>query len=338
MPKSASIPIHGSSQPKADPSWLRARSHISEVLAAEQAKEDTVLARVDAMRLAKERILSSMEGRGPAGELMKACFLDDARGAKAALAAGCPVDSVDGHGDGALRVCVHWGRLGIMRILIEHGAAVDLPGRWGETALDLAIDFNRHDCAEILLESGARTDARSTLVSKLPSSHQRRDGGGFHNAAPQGTPDPWGAIVPVDLPQSILDQTLRGEQPLARAAHGRWPDPKMVQLLLSKGADPTDSDGFGCTALMRAAFAGDLESCRALIEAGADPRAVDIDGRDAMAHALVDRDDFDDLDERDPDDIQETFRQAIAKREARVLRDHAGAGSSDESPAGSKRI
>lgn len=57
---------------------------------------------------------------------------------------------------------------------------------------------------------------------------------------------------------------------------------EMVNLLLSYGADPEDSDSSGGTALMAAALAGNSEVARILLEKGAKPNARQQDGSTAL--------------------------------------------------------
>lgn len=51
-----------------------------------------------------------------------------------------------------------------------------------------------------------------------------------------------------------------------------------VEILLSAGADPNKPGEFGRTPLFRACFLGRPEVLRPLLEAGADPRAVNDSG------------------------------------------------------------
>jgi hypothetical protein len=60
-----------------------------------------------------------------------------------------------------------------------------------------------------------------------------------------------------------------------------------VQEQLRRGADVNATDHRWCSPLMLAAAAGHVETCRLLLDAGADPRMVDSDGRDALAHAVA---------------------------------------------------
>ncbi|MEW6745915.1 MAG: ankyrin repeat domain-containing protein [Planctomycetota bacterium] len=65
-------------------------------------------------------------------------------------------------------------------------------------------------------------------------------------------------------------------QPLHSAAAGG--DTAIVQLLLSRSADPRGKQQGGWTALHAAAHRGDLEMARALLESGGDPRDGADDG------------------------------------------------------------
>nr|XP_022312740.1 putative IQ motif and ankyrin repeat domain-containing protein [Crassostrea virginica] len=65
--------------------------------------------------------------------------------------------------------------------------------------------------------------------------------------------------------------------PLSEAANGG--DPKTIQLLLDKGANPNTKGQFKRTPLYRAAFAGHLEAVQVLLQNGADPRIYADDGQ-----------------------------------------------------------
>ncbi|XP_061168041.1 IQ motif and ankyrin repeat domain-containing protein 1-like [Saccostrea echinata] len=73
--------------------------------------------------------------------------------------------------------------------------------------------------------------------------------------------------------------------PLSEAANGG--DPKTIQLLLDKGANPNSQGQFKRTPLYRAAFAGHLESVQVLLQNGADPRIYADDGQNPEQVASV---------------------------------------------------
>jgi hypothetical protein len=70
---------------------------------------------------------------------------------------------------------------------------------------------------------------------------------------------------------------------LTRAA--RWGDAELVKALLAAGADPRARDASGITPVMHAAESGDPDTVRALLAAGGDPTARDSSGRNAADRA-----------------------------------------------------
>jgi hypothetical protein len=70
---------------------------------------------------------------------------------------------------------------------------------------------------------------------------------------------------------------------MTRAA--RWGDAELVKALLAAGADPRARDASGVTPVMHAAESGDPGTVRALLAAGGDPTARDGAGRNAADRA-----------------------------------------------------
>jgi ankyrin repeat protein len=93
-----------------------------------------------------------------------------------------------------------------------------------------------------------------------------------------------------DVAELLVDRGARvdatnagGDTPLhVAAAAGEAP----VRLLLRHGAKPEVTDALGVTPLLVAAGYGDVETVKALVEAGADVRAKDALARTALDHAL----------------------------------------------------
>lgn len=79
-----------------------------------------------------------------------------------------------------------------------------------------------------------------------------------------------------------------GETALLRAALAERPSADLIALL-AEISDPDARDILGRTALHRAAFGGRLDACAALLEAGADPRIRDEEGK--RASDLLDAED-----------------------------------------------
>ncbi|XP_048763546.2 IQ motif and ankyrin repeat domain-containing protein 1-like isoform X2 [Ostrea edulis] len=94
------------------------------------------------------------------------------------------------------------------------------------------------------------------------------------------------AIRNKHLMNVIECEDANNNTPLSEAANGG--DPKTLQLLLDKGADPNTQGQFKRTPLYRAAFAGHLEAVQVLLQNGADPRIFAEDGQNPEQVSSVD--------------------------------------------------
>lgn len=144
-----------------------------------------------------------------------------------------------------------------MAALIELGADLDAQDSDGTTALGLAIINEHYDLAATLLEAGAdptivdHTGADALYLAVSMVSHR-----GDIGRPPRPRFDKLRALDIVRLA-------------LARGAN---PNAQLLTPAIARHHDFPDGElGEGATALMKAAKAGDLESMRVLLEAGADP-------------------------------------------------------------------
>ncbi len=64
-------------------------------------------------------------------------------------------------------------------------------------------------------------------------------------------------------------------------------DTYTVRTLLKSGTNPNTIDQYGMTALMVAAFHGNLEIVRTLLKSGADPKICDRYNNNALTWALI---------------------------------------------------
>jgi ankyrin repeat protein len=158
------------------------------------------------------------------------------------------------------------GNTGLARILVDAGADVDLVAGDGKTALALAIFNGNYDVASYLVDRKAdvnRADAQQ--FTPLFWAVDRRN----METAPNF---PWMVTAdPMPLIRKLLDagadpNALVNNTPRARMREG---SPRIVFA----------------TALMRAAFAGDLELVNLLLEHGADPSVVSRDGETMVSAA-----------------------------------------------------
>jgi ankyrin repeat protein len=165
-----------------------------------------------------------------------------------------------------LMLAAREGNVDLARILVGAGADVDLAAGDGKTALAIAIFNGNYETASFLVDRKAdvnRADAQR--FTPLFWAVDRRN----METAPNF---PWMVTAdPMPLIRKMLDaganpNAIVNNTPRARMREG---SPRIVFT----------------TALMRAAFAGDLELVTLLLERGADPSLVSRDGETMVAAA-----------------------------------------------------
>ena len=158
------------------------------------------------------------------------------------------------------------GSLELARILVEAGADVDAEAGDGKTALALAIFNGSYDVASFLVDRKADVNkADAQRFTPLFWAVDRRN----METAPNF---PWMATAdPLPLIHRLLDAGANPNALVNNTPRGRMREgsPRIVFA----------------TALMRAAFAGDLELVKLLLARGADPRIVSRDGESVLSAA-----------------------------------------------------
>ena len=142
------------------------------------------------------------------------------------------------------------GQSEIARLLIEHGADVNAPGKSGSTPLGDAALKGRLELARLLLSRGARVDAVNRFGS-MP----------LHDAALSGNSAVVELLLAAGAPINAQDRES-GATPLYNAAS--MGHPEVVSLLLARGADPELSTKAGSTPL-HAALANNFPETAALL-------------------------------------------------------------------------
>jgi uncharacterized protein len=158
------------------------------------------------------------------------------------------------------------GSLELARILVGAGADVDAAAGDGKTALALAIFNGNYDVATFLVDSKADVNkADAQRFTPLFWAVDRRN----METAPNF---PWMVTAdPLPLVRKLLDAGANPNAVVDNTPRGRMREgsPRIVFA----------------TPLMRAAFAGDLELVKLLLERGADPAIVSRDGETMVSAA-----------------------------------------------------
>lgn len=295
-------------------SWASLRRHVADLRAEPFARAFRALrARdLDGLRALLDRfpelaIASGTNGNDLLGLASATC---DERLVSVLLEAGADVARANAHGWTALHQAGYSNLPHMARLLLAHGAPVDVSGRGnGGTPLAAALFWGNTEVAAVLAEHGVvprnlRTAAGLNdvaLVEELWSSPSAGAHRGFyrpHSGFPAWRPssslteirdeamswaaraDAVDAIAALYRLGASLEANVYQGTPLTwAAARGRS---RAVRLLLSLGAAPSatgtfggPTHGVGTTALHHAAESGHLEVIEALLDAGADPTISD---------------------------------------------------------------
>lgn len=167
--------------------------------------------------------------------------------------------------------------------LLDRGAKIDAPDEHGRSALALAVDCP--DVVRLLLARGANPDvARADTLRPVRMAAWRTPPDSYFVLAEHGAKvDLGSACLAGDMKR--IEALLREDPDCARKTdgHGLTPlhhaasrgRPKIIRLLLAKGAEPDARDGLRRTALNLLTTKAPLDAYKALLDAGAPVNAAD---------------------------------------------------------------
>ena len=249
--------------------------------------------------------LANTPGASGINDLSGAARSGDAARVKLLLAEGKDPNVADSNGR---RTPLHWAVRGnhpeVVKALIEGGANPDIGDQAGKTALEHAAENDMVEMTAMLIEAGADVNKRDLV-----------GGNAVLWAAGLGSPETLKLVV--DAGGEIEVKDINGLTPLTWAAQtGKTAS---MKILIDAGADVNSVDGLnGESVLMRAARSGKIESVellfasnvdtsaktktdadalhiasefsnaeivQRLMDAGMDPNATDVRGRNALDYA-----------------------------------------------------
>lgn len=222
----------------------------------------------------------------------------------------------------ALYAAAFLGQVSACKILLGGGAQIDAANDVGYSPLMAAVEGGHDDVIDFLLKSGANADPEvvacvhveglggssplitATRKENLPVIKKLLKRGvdvnrpapngwtPLKSAAHQGNLEIVKALLDAGADPNIADDT--NYTPLMNAVSGEHED--IVKLLLKFHADPNIQGGEnpadddwepGRTALMDAAFSGNLSIARELLKQGANPNLLNSAGRTALHSAVI---------------------------------------------------
>lgn len=228
--------------------------------------------------------------------LHRASYHDDLTTADALVRAGADVNAANDLGATPLWLASLNGSAPMVRRLLDAGANPNLALMSGETPVMVASRAGAAEVVQLLLTKGAHVNARGTrgqtaLMWAVAQRHPEvvrvllAHGADLHAKS-----DTWGQVMAVP-PHGHADYNRwiphGGETALLFAA--RAGDLDSARLLVSAGASVHDADAWGVSAMVLAAHAGHRELVEFLLDQGADPSASAA-GFSALHIAIMRRD------------------------------------------------
>jgi len=212
--------------------------------------------------------------------LTMCCEINFREGVKLLLSEGARVNATTGlRGYTALYTAAQFGFAKLVRILLAHGASIDLADNEGATALHIAAEDGNLEVVSLLMKMGADLD------------HSRNDGcTPLQLAAQNNRSNVVNLFISHEAQLNLVNN--QGFNPLHTAAFNDHPE--VCAILIAAGLDPAIQDSNGWTALSH--YGHFLDDNDPEDWDGVDddtrPRLTDVEKRDRVAEVVAARSAF----------------------------------------------
>lgn len=220
------------------------------------------------------------------------------------ISKGAAIDSSDKHGLTPLFYAIRNGKIEAVKLLLDKGALIEATNNVGSNSLKWAIHKKQPAIAKLLIDKNAdiaSSDKKGTTALMEAAQHNLPEiaqllisKGADVNAVGK---DGFSALIDAAFeksPEIVALLLQAGANPLQITQQGFTTlfagaeDPETLKLLLNTPARTliNNQNNLGFTALMSAAIAGNLESVKLLLQAGADPNIKDAVQSTALSYAF----------------------------------------------------
>ncbi|CAG8231351.1 unnamed protein product [Penicillium salamii] len=203
----------------------------------------------------------------------------------------------------ALSVAISHGNAQVAGLLLEWGASTDIIMDEGWTPMQWSARYGESEMIKHLIKRNVSLDHGSIIVPLALAARRcqeeivaqlieagadieavnNRGENALHEAAAYGHESLTAFLLSKGARVDVQDSNHLTA--LSRSVGNKYPNPRVIQILIDAGSNIEQRDARGRTQLALAATRGTHVGIRILLENGADPTSVDLDGYTALAHA-----------------------------------------------------
>ncbi|KAJ5329918.1 hypothetical protein N7452_010308 [Penicillium brevicompactum] len=203
----------------------------------------------------------------------------------------------------ALSVAISRGNAQVAGLLLEWGASTDIIMDEGWTPMQWSARYGESEIIKHLIKRNVSLDygpivvplalaarrCQEEIVAQLIEAGadieavNNRGENALHEAAAYGHESLTAFLLSKGARVDVQDSN--NLTALSRSVGNKYPNPRVIQTLIDAGSNIEHKDSRGRTQLTLAATRGTHVGVRILLQNGADPTSVDVDGYTALAHA-----------------------------------------------------